>query len=185
MNKKTEIDKLNSSYERLPGKINGWSLSDRFVPGEGPLDSDVMMIGQAPGKNEDIERRPFIGASGKFLDRLIRIAGLRRESVYIVSVVQFFPPRNRMPTRREIDTCKGFLFRQIDIINPRFVILLGSVACKTVLGLDNIAANHGKVVRRGGRTYVLSMHPAAGVRIRSRMPIIEGDFRKFRRILKD
>ena len=90
MNKKDAMKKLNLEYSKLPKKISGWSLSNRMVPGEGPLDSNVMIIGQAPGKNEDIEGRPFIGTSGKFLDRLIGMAGLNRDLVYITSVVQFF-----------------------------------------------------------------------------------------------
>ncbi len=95
--KNAEIRKLNLEYSRLPRGRN-WKLSERFVPGEEPLDAEVMIIGQAPGRNEDIQKRPFIGASGKFLDRLIRLAGLDRKLIYVCSVVQFFPPKNRVPT---------------------------------------------------------------------------------------
>jgi uracil-DNA glycosylase len=183
MDKRGEMQKLNSEYMRLPKVAKGWSLSRRFVPGDGPLDAEVMLIGQAPGRNEDIQRKPFVGSSGKFLDRLIHVAGLRRESVYIASVVQFFPPKNRIPTRQEIALCSRFLFRQMKIIRPRFVILLGSVASKTVLGMDKVASNHGRIVRRGNVTYMISMHPAAGIRIRNKMPIIEDDFKHFRGVI--
>ena len=181
--KNAEIRKLNLEYSRLPRGRN-WKLSERFVPGEGPLDAEVMIIGQAPGRNEDIQKRPFIGASGKFLDRLIRLAGLDRKLIYVCSVVQFFPPKNRVPTNDEINLCKRFLFRQIEIINPRLIILLGSVACKTVLDMEKVSKIRGSVVRKDGRTYFLSMHPAAAVRIRSKMPLMEGDFRKLRQIIK-
>jgi DNA polymerase len=184
LDKADAIKKLNAEYGKLPLRTKGWSLSKRFVEGDGPIDADVMIIGQAPGKNEDIQGVPFIGTSGKFLDRLIGMAGLKRSSVYITSVVQFFPPKNRIPTPGEVDMCKSFLFEQIRIINPSFVILLGSLACKTVLGMDKVASIHGKVVKRGGITYMVSMHPAAGVRIRSRMPVIEKDFMNFRRTIK-
>ncbi len=183
VDKISRMQKLNSRYEKLPKIVNGWSLSKRFVPGEGPLDAKVMFIGQAPGKNEDIERRPFIGTSGKFLDRLISISGLERKSIYIVSVVQFFPPKNRIPTKEEIEICKKFLFEQINIVNPKIVVLLGSVACKTVLNLEKVASIHGKVVRKDVRTYFVSMHPAAAVRIRNKIPIMEKDFRKLNQIL--
>src|SRR5271154_3141943 len=106
------MKKLNSKYKRLPALIKGWSLSRRFVPGEGPLTAKVMLIGQAPGRTEDELLRPFIGTSGKFLDTLIGMAGLERKSVYICSVVQYFPPKNRIPTDEEIEACNGFLLRQ-------------------------------------------------------------------------
>jgi uracil-DNA glycosylase len=149
------------------------------VPGEGSVYSKIMIIGQAPGRNEDIEKRPFIGTSGKFLDRLIGLAGFRREDAYICSTVQYFPPENRLPTDDEVNLCKDFLFEQIDIIDPKVVILLGSLACKTVLNLGEVAKNHGRVIKQNGRTYLVSMHPAAAVRIRTKIPIMENDFRNF------
>ncbi|MGI0100552.1 MAG: uracil-DNA glycosylase [Candidatus Micrarchaeaceae archaeon] len=184
MDRKKLMGTLNSEYRTLPGKVKGWSLSRRFVPGAGPLNARVMVIGQAPGRNEDEQGKPFVGVSGRFLDRLLSIAGLDRESAYIVSVVQFFPPKNRAPTRDEIGLCKGFLFRQMDIVNPNTIILLGSVACKAVLGIGGIASVRGTAVKRDGITYLLSLHPAAAVRIRSKMPIMEDDFRKFRQLIK-
>ncbi|MDE1871096.1 MAG: uracil-DNA glycosylase [Candidatus Micrarchaeota archaeon] len=183
MDKAREITRLNAAYGKLPRTAGRWLLSRRFVPAEGPPDAEVMFIGQAPGRNEDMQLRPFIGTSGKFLDRLMGLAGIERKSAYIASVVQFFPPENRIPSDEEIQLCSRFLFRQIDIVNPRFVILLGSVACKTVLGMEKIGSIHGTVVKKGNRTYMLSMHPAAAVRIRSKMPEMERDFRRFRKIM--
>ena len=182
MDRKAMMNKLNSEYARLPSRKD-WLLSGNFVPGDGPVDADVMIIGQAPGRNEDIQLKPFIGTSGKFLDRLIGIAGLERKNVYICSVVQFFPPENRIPNDDEVELCRGFLFRQIEIVDPRVIILVGSLSCKTVLGIDGIAKMHGKVMNKNGRTYLLSMHPAAAVRIRTKMPIMEEDFRKFKSVI--
>ena len=184
MNKKKLIEVLNKEYTKLPKMTKGWSLSSRFVPAIGPLDAKVMVIGQAPGRIEDIEQKPFVGTSGNFLNRLIGLAGLERENVYIASVVQFFPPKNRVPTRHEIELCSRFLFKQMKIVNPRVVILLGSVACKTVLDMDRIASVRGTVVKKDGITYLLSLHPAAAVRIRTKMPLMEGDFSRFRHIIK-
>lgn len=180
MGKDEEIRKLNLEYGKLPSSISNWQLSKTFVPAEGPATAKVMLIGQAPGRNEDIQRRPFIGTSGKFLDRLIGIAGLERKNVYICSVVQFFPPKNRIPNDEEIDLCKQFLERQIKIIDPKIIILLGSLSCKTVLGVDKIMKVHGTAVKKDGRTFLLSMHPAAAIRIRTKIPIMEKDFAKFR-----
>jgi len=184
MDKSKEMRKLNLEYSRLP-KSKSWSLSNGFVPGEGPVDAKVMIIGQAPGRNEDIQKRPFIGSSGKFLDRLILLAGLDRKRIYICSVVQYFPPKNRVPTKDEINLCKRFLFRQVGIINPRLIILLGAVACKTVLGMEKVSKIRGSIVRRNGRTYFISMHPAAAVRIRSRMPLMEKDFRNLKSVIAE
>lgn len=178
MDKIKEMKKLNSQYKRLPALIKGWSLSTRFVPGEGPLNAKVMLIGQAPGRMEDELLRPFIGTSGKFLDMLISMAGLERKSVYICSVVQFFPPKNRIPTDEEVEVCNKFLFRQIDIIDPKLVILLGSLAVKTLLNMDKISKIHGSLIEKGGRTYFASLHPAAAVRIRTKMPLMEEDFKR-------
>ncbi len=178
MYKASEINKLNAEYSMLPKRNKNWGLSDRFVKGEGPLDAMVMIIGQAPGRNEDIQGRPFIGMAGKFLDRLINLAGLERKNVYICSVVQFFPPDNRVPTKEEIALCKNFLFKQMEIIKPKLVILLGAVACKTVLDMEKVATIRGNIVKRHKRLYFISMHPAAAVRIRNKMPLMESDFRK-------
>jgi uracil-DNA glycosylase family 4 len=183
VNKKAEMEKLNLEYSMLPAKSREWKLSRNFVKGEGPLNAKVMVIGQAPGRNEDIQKRPFIGTSGKFLDKLINLAGLDRKAIYICSVVQFFPPETRVPTKEEIELCKRFLFRQIDILNPRLVILLGSVACRTVLGVEKVSQERGKIIKRHRRNYFISMHPAAAVRIRTKMPLMEGDFKNLKRIL--
>ncbi len=184
MSKEADMRKLNSEYRMLPSKADEWELSRNFVPGEGPLNAKVMIIGQAPGKNEDIQRRPFIGTSGRFLDRLIGLAGLERSHIYICSVVQFFPPKNRLPSDHEIELCEDLLFRQIKIINPRVVILVGSLSCRVVLGMEGISKIHGRKIKRHGRTYLLSMHPAAAIRIRTKIPIMERDFRRFKSVIR-
>ena len=183
MNKKKEMEELNREYSMLPLRSKGWALSRSFVPGDGPLDAKVMIIGQAPGRNEDIERKPFIGASGKFLTELIGIAGLDRKSIYISSVVQFFPPKNRVPTREEIELCRPFITKQIEIVDPKVILLLGSVACKTILGLEKVASIRGTHVKKDGKLYLISLHPAAGVRIRSNMPIMRRDFIGFKNVI--
>ncbi|MCL4363311.1 NUDIX domain-containing protein [Candidatus Marsarchaeota archaeon] len=179
-----KIDAINAEYANLPNIAADWKLSRRFVPGEGRLNAKVMFIGQAPGAEEDMKLRPFIGRSGKLLDRLIKSAGLVRRNVYITSVVQFFPPENRVPTDDEIILCKPFLDRQIAEINPEIIVLLGSVAAKAVVGLDGIKSIHGRVIS-GKPTYLVTLHPAAAVRIKSNMPLIEADFKILKSLLKN
>jgi DNA polymerase len=184
LDKKDRMEKLNREYGRLPYGRRDWSLSKRLVPGEGSLDAEVMFVGQAPGANEDIEGRPFIGTSGKLLDRLIAKAGLKRDSCYITSVVQFFPPRNRAPDREEIALCRDFLARQIEIVRPKIIVLLGSLAAKTLVDADRIMQRHGTVAKKGGCTYFLTLHPAAAVRLKKNVPIIERDFMKLKELAK-
>ena len=182
--KKEKMDALNRQYRKMPERSRGWSLSRRFVPGEGSLDAEVMLVGQAPGAREDKEGRPFVGISGRLLDSLIGRAGLKRSSCYITSVVQFFPPRNRVPAPDEIEVGKDFLLRQIGIVNPRIVVLLGSVAAKAVIGADNIMQRHGTIIKKGGRTYFLTLHPAAAVRLKKNIPLIEKDFEKLKTFVR-
>jgi uracil-DNA glycosylase len=184
LDKIAQMEKLNLEYSKMPSRVRNWNLSRNFVPGDGPLDAKVMFIGQAPGANEDIQKKPFIGTSGKFLTKLMNLAGLDRESVYISSVVQFFPPLNRVPTDEEINSCRDFLFRQIDIVDPKLIILLGAVAAKTVANVDKVGTNHGMILKNNGRTYFISMHPAAAVRIRTKMPIMERDFKELGKVVK-
>lgn len=185
LGKKEQMDRLNGEYGRMPGRRKDWSLSKRLVPGEGPLDAKVMFVGQAPGANEDAEGRPFVGISGKLLDRLITKAGLKRSACYITSVVQFFPPRNRAPARSEIALCKGFLLRQIDIVKPKIIVLLGSLAAKTVLDAGSIMRRHGTTARKGGYIYFLTLHPAAAVRLKKNVPLLEQDFAKLKKLIED
>lgn len=179
------MDKLNRRYRGLPSANRKWGLSRRLVPGEGPLDAGVMLIGQAPGRFEDETRRPFVGTSGKLLDHLLRLAGLRRNKVYVTSVVQFFPPKNRMPKPEEVSACRKFLLEQIDIIKPRVIVLLGTLAARETVGVGTVMKNHGRRFRSGGITYFVTIHPAAAVRLKRNVPIAENDFRKLGKLLKE
>ncbi len=178
-----EMRALNDEYRSLPGKRAGWALSARHVPGEGRLDARIMLVGQAPGRNEDVELRPFVGRSGRLLDRVLKGAGIRRDDAYITSVVQFFPPDNRLPTRDETDACKGFLFRQIRIVKPRLVIVLGNLAGESLLGIGRIETNHGRIVRKDGIAYMMTFHPAAALRSTTTLRLMERDLKGAKKAL--
>ncbi|HUC38699.1 MAG TPA: uracil-DNA glycosylase family protein [Candidatus Acidoferrum sp.] len=177
-----EMEKLNREYSKLPVRFKGWNLSKRLVPGDGPLNARVMIVGQAPGRKEDELLKPFVGISGKLLTKLIERAGLKREEVYITSTVQFFPPKNRIPTDEEIDACRTFLKRQIAIIKPKVIVVVGAVATKELLGMKEVMKLHGRLIKKD-YNYFITLHPAAAVRIKKNMPLIEKDFRKLKAVL--
>ncbi len=177
------MSKLNEDYAKLP-EMSGWQLSKNFVPGEGPLNASIMLVGQAPGKQEDEQRRPFVGRSGLLLNTLLKKAGIKRDRAYITSVVQFYPPGNREPSPSEIALCLPFLKRQIDIIKPKFILLLGNVAIGALLGKGSASELHGKPVSKDGITYFPTFHPAAALRFPSIRSEMEKDLKKFAEIMK-
>ena len=180
-----EMDALNGEYSMLPSSQTGWDLSRRLVPGEGPLNATVMCIGQAPGRFEDEKLRPFIGRSGMLLTDALSKARLRRERIYITSVVQFFPPGNRMPTEKEIDACMPFLRRQMEIVKPEFVIALGSLASKMLVGTESVEKDHGNVAKEGETTYMVTFHPAAALRFKRVHLLFIEDMKKFGRAVRE
>lgn len=118
----------------------------KAVPGEGPSGARVMIIGEGPGSNEDREGRPFVGAAGSNLNDLLRFAGLTRESVFITNIVKCRPPGNRRPTTLESDTCHPYLRRQVEAIDPTFIVLLGDTALKHFFPDGTLASLHGRAV---------------------------------------
>lgn len=121
----------------------------------------IMVIGEGPGRNEDETGQPFVGMAGRFLDTLFARAGLSREDVFITNVVKCRPPENRAPEPDEVAACAPYLTAQIAAVDPLLIILLGGTAAKAVLGLKQIAADHGKLMERDGRNYFVAYHPAA------------------------
>lgn len=147
------------------------------VPGEGPLDSTVMFIGEAPGMNEDKQGRPFVGQAGKFLDELLEAAGLRRDEVYICNVLKCRPPSNRDPQPGEIAACKDYLEEQIDLIDPAVIVTLGRFSMGRYFPGQTIGKIHGRAVERDGRYYVPMYHPAAALHQQSLRQTLLDDFR--------
>jgi uracil-DNA glycosylase len=131
------------------------------VPGGGNVDARIMLIGEAPGKNEDEQGKPFVGMAGKNLDQLLQRAGIERQQVFISNVVKCRPPENRKPLPGEMAACSAFLKEQIAIIDPLLIVLLGSTAAQAVLGLKQIKGEHGKLIKRDERYYFVTHHPAA------------------------
>ncbi len=142
-----------------------WKRRRHAVPGEGNPHARIMLIGQAPGKKEDETGRPFVGRAGKLLTALLENNGIKREKVFITSVVKCFPPKNRLPKKDEIAACRPYLMQQIALIKPKTIVLLGNVAIKTVLGnVGGLEKIHGRRILRDNITYIPTYHPAAAMR---------------------
>jgi uracil-DNA glycosylase len=131
------------------------------VPGDGKPTSKFMIIGEAPGKEEDETGHPFVGASGRFLNSVLEGTGIKREDFFITNTVKCRPPKNRTPKKNEIDTCtSNYLFEQIELIKPKLIMLLGGVAAKKLLGVKSVGEARGRVLEREGRSYIVGYHPA-------------------------
>ncbi len=151
-----------------------------LVFGEGVSDADVLIIGEGPGANEDMQGRPFVGRSGKLLDEVMVSVGLSRETnVYIANMVKCRPPENRDPKPYEKEQCIDFLMKQIEIINPKIIVCLGRVSASYFLGKDfKVTKNHGEIYDVNGRKIMATFHPAAILRNINQKPLLEEDFRK-------
>lgn len=135
------------------------------VPGHGNLNTVVMFIGEGPGQDEDIQGRPFVGRSGKFLTQMLAEQGIDRSEVYITNVVKCRPPENRDPAPNELAACAGYLDRQIELINPRIIVTLGRFSMQRWFPGAAITRVHGQVKNIGlGRIALPLFHPAAALR---------------------
>jgi DNA polymerase len=131
------------------------------VPGDGKPSAQVMIIGEAPGREEDVSGHPFVGSAGRFLNQVLEGTGIDRGDLFITNTVKCRPPRNRPPKKGELDTCtSNYLFEQIELLQPRLIMLLGGVAAKKVLGVKTVNEARGRVIERDGRKYLVGYHPA-------------------------
>ena len=147
------------------------------VFGEGNPQARVLIVGEAPGKNEDLQGRPFVGAAGKYLDELLAIAGLEREDVFIANVLKCRPPGNRDPRPEEIQACTPFLREQTRTINPEFIVTLGNFSTKFILKTDvGITRLHGTLQRAGRFKVFPIFHPAAALYDGKKREALENDF---------
>ena len=131
------------------------------VPGYGNIGSEIIFIGEAPGRNEDLQGEPFVGMAGQILSEALAYSGLKRNDVYITNVVKCRPPNNRQPLKEERDACKEHLSRELEIIRPKIICVLGNTAFDSLLGGNLITKNRGKVFKRDDQFYFVTVHPAA------------------------
>ena len=155
----------------------------RVVPGEGPEDAKLFFIGEAPGWHEDQQGRPFVGAAGAFLDQLLASIDLKREQVYIANVIKCRPGGNRDPLPAEIQACRKWLDRQIEIIRPRMIITLGRYSLARYFPGESISKVHGKARRVGGIICYPMYHPAAALHQGALRQTIEADMLQIPQVL--
>ena len=155
------------------------------VFGDGNPDARVLFIGEAPGKNEDLQGLPFVGKAGQNLNQLLEIAGLAREDVFIANVLKCRPPGNRDPRPEEIELCAPFLREQTRTINPEFIVTMGNPATKFVLKTEKgITRLHG-TLQQAGRFKVFPVyHPAAAIYDHSKWEALENDFATLGELLR-
>lgn len=149
------------------------------VPGEGLSNASILFIGEAPGAREDETGRPFVGRSGQLLTRLLRDVGIARDEVFITSILKCRPPNNRTPLRSEVEACREHLERQIEMINPRVVVLLGGVAISSIIGPWKVSEAHGSFFEGDeDRMYFMTFHPAAALRFPKTLELMTEDLKK-------
>lgn len=154
------------------------------VPGEGPLNAEIMCIGEAPGVNEDRQGRPFVGAAGNFLSELLAAGGLSREQVYICNVLKCRPPGNRDPLPGEIEACSEYLDLQLDLVDPLVVVTLGRFSMAKWFPQQAISRIHGSVKEADGRLIVPMYHPAAALHQGNLRQVLLDDFARLPDILE-
>ena len=156
----------------------------KAVPGVGPSNAEIMFIGEAPGFHEDQQGLPFVGAAGNFLDELLESIGLKREQVFIANVIKCRPPGNRDPLPEEIEACKPFLDRQIDLIQPKLVVTLGRFSMARAFPKARISRIHGQPRKIGGLLYYPMYHPAAALHQPSLRRTVEEDMRRIPELIE-
>ncbi len=181
MNKAEALRNIADEIARCPQCKKGGT--GKAVPGEGDPDARVIFVGEAPGKEEAKSGRPFIGRSGNFLRQMIREIGLAEENVFITSPVHYLPLRGT-PSKESILHGREHLFNQIEIIEPKIIVLLGNTACLAILGRKvEIAKDHGTIIEQDGRLHLLTFHPAYALRFPEGKKQFLQDFQKLKRLL--
>lgn len=153
------------------------------VPGEGPEHAPILLIGEGPGFYEDRQGRPFVGKSGDLLEKLLASIGLSRRDVFIANVVKCRPPDNRDPLPDEIEACRPYLDRQIELVHPRLIVTLGRYSMHRYFPGASISRIHGQAKRVGNVTYFPMFHPAAALHQPGWRTLLEQDVLKIPELL--
>ena len=166
-------------------KCELYKTRDNAVPGKGNFKSDVIFVGEAPGKNEDKHGEPFIGIAGKKLNSALEMAGVSRDNVYITNIVKCRPPNNRVPKTDERNTCQEYLKEEIAIIKPKIICVLGNTAFNSVLGGSKITKFRGKVIRKNNQLYFITIHPAATIYNQKLIDVLNEDIAALFELIKE
>ena len=156
-----EIEELNEQIIQCR-KCRLWQCAKQAVPGKGPLNAKVMLVGQNPGAEEDKVGEPFVGRAGKFLNKILAEHQIRREEIFVTNIVKHLSPDNRKPFADEIEACTPYLTKQMELIKPKIVVLMGTVAWQAP--------------RMEGATFFKTVHPSAAMRFTKMKNRLEKDF---------
>lgn len=190
-----KLEELNEQVKNCQ-KCQLWESRTNAVPGSGNSDADIMLIGEAPGANEDSQGEPFVGRAGKILDELLESAGLSRENdVYIANILKCRPPENRNPKDNEIKTCTPYLDKQISLINPKVICCLGNFSTKFILNkfnlkdkIEGISKLHGqgfKISTLQGTIKIIPLyHPAVATYNPLRIEELKEDFNTVKKAIE-
>jgi DNA polymerase len=187
MSKKSKQDELDKIAKDIIEKKICPELAEtatQLVFGDGNPEAAIVFIGEAPGKNEDIEGKPFVGVAGKFLNEMLEMIGLKRPDIYITNIVKYRPPNNRDPLPEEKAAFLPFLQAQLKAIKPKLVATLGRHSLNCFLPDLQISVVHGQPKRFKGQVYLPLFHPAAALYNSSMKQTLIDDFAKIPSILK-
>ena len=163
-----------------------WETRTNVVFGVGNPDSPILIIGEGPGEQEDLQGEPFVGAAGKLLDDMLQLIGLDRSKLYIANIVKCRPPRNRDPLKEEQEACMPWLEQQMARMQPQVILCLGRVAAQRMIRPDfKITQDHGKWYRQGNTRLMAIYPPSALLRDESKRPETFADLREFRRYVRE
>ncbi len=180
----TQLDELYNQI-RACTKCDLAKGRTNAVPGEGPERAEIMFIGEAPGFHEDRQGRPFVGAAGQYLDELLALIGMKREQVYICNVIKCRPPQNRDPQPEEMNACRPYLDKQIELIKPKVIITISRFAMARWFPDKKISEIHGKPKKVGDLVVLPMYHPAAALHQPSLKRVLAEDFQRVPQILKE
>lgn len=166
-------------------KCDLWRSRKNVVVGEGPENAKIMLIGEAPGYEEDLKGKPFVGRAGRFLNEILRKVKIDRKKIFITNVVKCRTPKNRIPKKNEILACSKFLEQQILAIKPKIICLVGNVAVSALIGKHKITKIHGRKTKVGKTIFLPTFHPAAAMRNRKLRKLFLNDLRKLKMLISD
>jgi uracil-DNA glycosylase family 4 len=186
--KREQLDKLNKYWEKNC-KCVLKKTAIQAVFGDGDTQSEIVFIGEAPGKKEDKEGKPFIGAAGKFLNEMLEIIGKKRENIYITNIVKYRPPNNRDPEPKEKEDCNEWLIEELKIIKPKLIVFLGRHSMLRFFPKEKIGDVHGKLIilntpELGEQAFLPLYHPAAALYNGGMRVTLIKDFKMISKIMK-
>ena len=183
-NNQQQLDELAEQIVKDKAGADLAKQATQLVFGVGNAQSDIVFIGEAPGKNEDLQGEPFVGAAGKFLNEMLAMIGLKRGDIYITNIVKYRPPNNRDPLPTEKSEFLPYLDKQLEIIQPKLIVTLGRHSMEVLLPGLKISQVHGQPKRYKNRVFLPLFHPAAALYDGSLRQVLIDDFATIPLILK-